>query len=427
MPNLGRRIRNSRQAPRLHSPYERGQAIVLLVFAMIVLMGFLGLSIDGGRVFTLQRDAQNVADVSALAGTRAKCLGQAYAAAALSIAAANGYDNNGTTNTVTVNVPPTAGTYVGNSNYVEVFIVAEIDPGFIQLLFSGPLEVTVRAEGHCTHGLHAQVTETMFALGPCPDIKAIDVSGSDEEIIGGIYSNDDLYVSGANNDFHGSVTTVEGTITTGAGNQYDSGTSTGSSKPNPLASLTTADYGPGGSRVSGLTVYDVSSGGTLDLGRLTSLGLYNAATGLLDTGVYYAGNQKIELSDSNMHGNVTLVSEDHIISSGSNVQLEPYVDGMIMFSNKQPGLPCKDWVINLGGSGTAPPTIPHPSLNPITDTDNFFYGLIYAPRGLVQTSGSKTTIRGAIIGQGIKLNGTDELIIFDDQFFPLDPSIELSN
>jgi Flp pilus assembly protein TadG len=47
---------------------ESGQAIVLLVLAVIVLIGFTGLAIDGGMVYSDRRHAQSASDAASLAG-----------------------------------------------------------------------------------------------------------------------------------------------------------------------------------------------------------------------------------------------------------------------------------------------------------------------------------------------------------------------
>jgi len=49
---------------------ERGQALVIMIFAMIALLVIAGLAIDGGMVFLERRRMQNSADAAALAGTR---------------------------------------------------------------------------------------------------------------------------------------------------------------------------------------------------------------------------------------------------------------------------------------------------------------------------------------------------------------------
>jgi hypothetical protein len=48
--------------------FESGQAIVLLVLSIVVLLGFTALALDGGMVYSDRRHAQNAADTAALAG-----------------------------------------------------------------------------------------------------------------------------------------------------------------------------------------------------------------------------------------------------------------------------------------------------------------------------------------------------------------------
>jgi len=49
---------------------EKGQVIVVLALAMIVLLLFAALAIDGGNMYTNRRIAQNAADAGALAGAQ---------------------------------------------------------------------------------------------------------------------------------------------------------------------------------------------------------------------------------------------------------------------------------------------------------------------------------------------------------------------
>jgi Flp pilus assembly protein TadG len=49
---------------------ERGQAMVLVVFAIIAMIAMAGLALDGGRLHTQRRQAQNAADAAAVAGAR---------------------------------------------------------------------------------------------------------------------------------------------------------------------------------------------------------------------------------------------------------------------------------------------------------------------------------------------------------------------
>ena len=411
-----------------HKPHqsESGQVLVILVLAMIVLLAAVALAIDGGRLYALRREAQSAADAAVLAAALAKCNGGDPITAGLATAGQNGFDSGA----VSVFNPPTRGSYVGNSDYVEVMITASIPGTFVQLVYSGPLQVTVEAEAHCdASGVLGNVDKAAFALGPCPEIKAFNGSGSNSEIIGSIHSNDDMYLSGSNYHFHGPASYWEGYSSSGSNNQFPTGyPGYGSILPDPLGWLQTNMYGPGGSRVQGKVVYDLSSGGKVDIGRLTSEGLYNPATKTLATGVYYAGNNEIDIGDSNMTGVVTFVSENRTVFSGSKNTFTAYADGLLIFSNKKPAQPCKDWVVDIGGSGDPVPVVNHGGdgfSNPVVvqETNNIYQGLIYAPRGQVMTSGSKTTFRGAILAQGIELNGSSELFVYTNLYAP---TIELT-
>ena len=70
---------------------ERGQALIIMALAMVVLVGFLALAIDGGNAYAQRRLMQNAADAAALAGVRALALGENAEAAATEYAV----DRNG--------------------------------------------------------------------------------------------------------------------------------------------------------------------------------------------------------------------------------------------------------------------------------------------------------------------------------------------
>ncbi|MBN2392127.1 MAG: hypothetical protein JXR84_15475 [Anaerolineae bacterium] len=53
-----------------HGDKNRGQALLVLAFALLALAAFAGLAIDGGRLYAERRQTQNAADATALAGAR---------------------------------------------------------------------------------------------------------------------------------------------------------------------------------------------------------------------------------------------------------------------------------------------------------------------------------------------------------------------
>ncbi len=60
---------------------QRGQTLAIVALMMVVLLGILGLVLDGGNVLSKRRAAQNAADAGALAGARTLCLTQSVSQA----------------------------------------------------------------------------------------------------------------------------------------------------------------------------------------------------------------------------------------------------------------------------------------------------------------------------------------------------------
>ncbi len=106
---------------------EKGQALILIVFAIVGMIGMTALAVDGGMAYIDHRQAQNTADASALAGALSLVRGGDWHTIGLNSASANGFTNSGDT-TVDVNNPPSASCdgannpYTGNDEYVQVVI-----------------------------------------------------------------------------------------------------------------------------------------------------------------------------------------------------------------------------------------------------------------------------------------------------------------
>ncbi len=109
-------------------PARKGNVAVFTAVCLTVLVGAAAFALDGGRLLHSRRAVQAAADAAALAASDGLFLNyQTYAgldgdgtakAAALARAAANGFNNDGTTNQVTVNIPPASGLHAGQANLV---------------------------------------------------------------------------------------------------------------------------------------------------------------------------------------------------------------------------------------------------------------------------------------------------------------------
>lgn len=135
-----------------HRPSERGQAIVLLVLVFVGLLGITGLAIDGGRLYTERRSVQNAADNAALAAAYALCNSGNAVSAGVASAGQNGFTASPPNVTVSVQAPPTSGTYSGNSEYVMVTITSRLTLGLGRIVYSGTPEVNARAVARCVPG-----------------------------------------------------------------------------------------------------------------------------------------------------------------------------------------------------------------------------------------------------------------------------------
>ena len=111
---------------RSHSLSERGQALIVIVFAILGLMGVVGLAVDGGNVYVDRIRAQNAADTTALEAALVRINGGNWITAAYQKAAENGYNNDGARNTVQISSPPASGKYKGNIEYIQVIITSHV-------------------------------------------------------------------------------------------------------------------------------------------------------------------------------------------------------------------------------------------------------------------------------------------------------------
>lgn len=109
---------------------EKGQAMILIVFSIIGLIGMSALAIDGGNAYVDSRRAETAASAAALTAATTRIEGGNWRAAALATASDNGYNNDGITNTVELNTPPIDENYSGNPEYIEVIITSHLKTYF---------------------------------------------------------------------------------------------------------------------------------------------------------------------------------------------------------------------------------------------------------------------------------------------------------
>jgi hypothetical protein len=184
-----------------------GQVIVIVAVAAVALVAIIGLSVDGGRLLVVRRDGQNAGDAATLAATLALCSGGTETqiiAAGESAAAANGYIDGVNNTTVLIDPDPPLGELSADACAecsVLVRLNREIEPYFIQIVYSGTLASTIRAVGTCNPDNIPIGGETTPGGVPVPDIGVLwsggpecvlNVQGNNAFFGGNVHSNGTL-------------------------------------------------------------------------------------------------------------------------------------------------------------------------------------------------------------------------------------------
>lgn len=359
---------------------EKGQAIVLIVFGIVALIGLTALSIDGGNAYSDRRNAQNAADTSALAAALAKINNNNYTNAALGRAASNGYNNNGTSNTVQVYNPPTSGPYAGNSEYFQVVITSNVKTYFAPVIGIPTVTNRVEAVARAQPGVSGPYYNGNAIVGLKPTgCDAVKFSGNAQlQIWGaGIFSNSNstcgLDIQGSTNikTYNAGIGTVAAGYTkngnptidttgygingnqgqqpypppslpnptctgtaTKTGNMMTAGTYTGTFPPSGVTALQSGVYCINGSfklnakdKLTGANVVIVMQSGDIDWNGSSEVNLSAPATGDFAGLLIYAPLSNSNTMQINGNSNSTLIGTilmtgAAIVVNGNNSQLQ---------------------------------------------------------------------------------------------------------
>jgi hypothetical protein len=197
---------------------ERGQSLPLVAASIMGLMCVAALAIDVGNWRYQQRLEQTAADSAALAGATELSYSTSLSSitsSAQTDAASNGFTNGSSGTTVTVNNPPQAGAYAGNTSAVEV-IVSKPQPMHFSL-FGGTTNVSARsvamltsANRNCIYALDSSSSAITLDGGTIDAPKCGIISN------GGLLFNGSGTVDAASIGYAGSSATLNNTSFPGA-------------------------------------------------------------------------------------------------------------------------------------------------------------------------------------------------------------------
>ena len=124
---------------------QRGQIILLVAVTIPMLLGFAGLAVDAGLLWTTKRHMQTATDAAAIAAATSFRNNGSYASAGSDLASLNGFTHGSNGVAVTVNSPPVKGAYASVTNYVEVIISQPMPLYFMRILGLSSALVSTRA------------------------------------------------------------------------------------------------------------------------------------------------------------------------------------------------------------------------------------------------------------------------------------------
>jgi len=374
---------------------EKGQALVVIALVAVVLFSFISLAIDASRTFSDKRHAQNAADTAVLASALAKVRGQSFNTAAISRALSNGYDNNGTTNTVEVYNPPTDGAYAGNNEYIQVKITSHVETFFTKILgvseFVNRAEAVARTTPSTTSSMYGG--SAVVALDPS-GCKAVQFNGNANMTLtgSGIYVNSTCTPNAFNNDSGSSGILSTPCLQTVGDYSYSSGkvlVTEAGCLHNKVQVMSAPQY-PNitcGAQVA------TKTGDTLSPGNWSGSFPPNGVTHL-QSGAYCVsgGNFQVNGGDTLIGHGVVIYMIDGFIkwNGGANIQLDAPTDGpfkgLLLYVP-----PSNSNVVVVNGNG-----------------DSHIVGSIWAPKSTitVEGGGGSAGLQCQFLGWHVNLSGS---------------------
>jgi hypothetical protein len=384
---------------------------------LTALLGMLALLVDGGLLLSERRHAQATADAAALAAAtdlyanwktnQGADSGGTAAASALNVASSNGYTNDGTTNSVTVNIPPKSGNFISRAGYAEVIVTWNLKRGLSAIFGKGTIPVSARAVAQGRSVTGGSASPAILLLGAGPNVTDIAGNGSPSSV---------------------SVTVPSGT--TGAGGSIYLDSQTNPATLNGSSSSVTAPYvyiAQFGSAPSGVTASTSMVTGAPQLpdplSYLPTPSEDNAGTGVsVDTTFAKRG----------ITGSVILIPNTIYVVGGNGISLHGLSTVTVLGNGALGGV-----MIYLTGANAAISVSGQSSVNLFALSTGTYAGMsifqdrgdsagwsvsgngtlnttgtIYAPAANVIASGNGGTVAYQIIASSMTVNGTGNVVAY---------------
>ncbi len=431
-----------------NTSWESGQALVLLVLALVGLIGFTALALDGGMLYAERRRGQNASDAAALASALAIIQGRDWKSVAVERVTRNGFPvvvqecdppgpdcilGVGERWTVQVSHPPRGGSFQGDTAYVQVVLTSQVATNFAHMVFSGPLRSTTQAVARMWPEQSIAPGYAMYAATR-EGCKGLWFAGTGDTVIrgGSIFSNSEAHSANCHSCVQGGagVITVEppGQIQVVGG--FEMGGS-GAVSPAPVEGVSHQPLRPVPlPDCSGLPDYGAVKvvGGrqvTLQPGRYASISVGASASVSLEPGMYCIyGDDGFAATGGSVSGTgVMLYIQQGPFDLGGNTFVDLRAEttkGTLLDASRN------DWrgmllYVDPGNDSDIK----------ITGTSGSVYaGTIYAPGSLCNAHGTGDSLglHAQMICDKVKVTGTAAVMInyVEEQAYHLPPAIDLA-
>ena len=403
---------------------EKGQALIVIALAAVVLFGFAALAIDGSMVFSDRRHAQNAADTAALDAALSKTRGGSWQQEGLDRATSNGYNDNGMSNDVDIYNPPVDGNYAGDIEFVQVKITSHVDTFFARVIGFEQVTNKVEAVARSVPSTSFPMFDGHAVVGLAPhECKAIMYQGNANTTVegGGIFVNSDCATSAFFNNSSSAQLTAPCLNAVGGINYNPDAINI----PGCINSgVSPFNYPPDNIVFPNI----VCPSGESQNGSLLNPGTYTSGNKFPPSGVTHLnGGTYCVHNDFSVQGGDTLIGHNVIIIM---------VEGDVTFNGGA--------TIELSGAA-GPQTDENPygglflympmsntgTININGNSESGFTGTILAPAADVTINGTGGNgIHGQIIGYTVDLSGTSNtsIVYNNDENWdaPVPPQIELA-
>lgn len=337
-----------------------GQVLPMVAIAIFVTMGAAALAVDIGRLWTTKRQMQSAADAAAMAGADVAATEgttSQVTAAAQAAAAQNGFTNGASSinspnsATVTVNYPPTSGTYKGVSGVVQVVISQNQPTYFMSVLGLNNIPVNVTAaaittgSGSCVYSIDPTASGAMTVQGTSSVSSACGVYVNSDNSSALVVSGGGVItaplvgiVGGTNLNGGGSTSPTTGIAAFGDPLAWESEPTVGSTcdynntQINKNTTLTAGTY-CGGIKITGTgTTVTFGPGLYIINGGSLSIGAGSIVSGSSVT--FYLTGLNTGNSNNNSYGGVTIDGASTVNLSAPCDNSSGGIEGMLFFQDR---------------------------------------------------------------------------------------------